>query len=244
MGAVPLQALSPPPPTHVAIIMDGNGRWATGRGLRRIAGHKRGAESVKTAVDTAIRFGVRYLTLFGFSSENWKRPEDEVRDLMGLLRFYLSEEIAFLQERGIRLRVIGDRGRLGTELVALIDDAERTTAANNRLTLIIALSYGSRAEIAQAARQLAAKVLAGVLRPQDIDDVLLAEHLYTRGIPDPDLIIRTSGEKRVSNFLLWQAAYAELVFIDTLWPDFTRQDFEQALQEYRRRDRRYGAVAG
>jgi undecaprenyl diphosphate synthase len=244
MGAVPLQALSPPPPTHVAIIMDGNGRWATGRGLRRIAGHKRGAESVKTAVDTAIRFGVRYLTLFGFSSENWKRPEDEVRDLMGLLRFYLSEEIAFLQERGIRLRVIGDRGRLGTELVALIDDAERTTAANNRLTLIIALSYGSRAEIAQAARQRAAKVLAGVLRPQDIDDVLLAEHLYTRGIPDPDLIIRTSGEKRVSNFLLWQAAYAELVFIDTLWPDFTRQDFEQALQEYRRRDRRYGAVAG
>jgi undecaprenyl diphosphate synthase len=242
MGAVPLQALSPPPPTHVAIIMDGNGRWATGRGLRRIAGHKRGAESVKTAVDTAIRFGVRYLTLFGFSSENWKRPEDEVRDLMGLLRFYLSEEIAFLQERGIRLRVIGDRGRLGTELVALIDDAERTTAANNRLTLIIALSYGSRAEIAHAARQLAAKVLAGVLRPQDIDDVLLAEHLYTRGIPDPDLIIRTSGEKRVSNFLLWQAAYAELVFIDTLWPDFTRQDFEQALQEYRRRDRRYGTV--
>ena len=244
MGAFPLTVAPPPPPVHVAIIMDGNGRWALGRGLRRIAGHKRGAEAVRTAIESALRLGVSYLTLFGFSSENWKRPESEVRDLMGLLRYYLSNEIAYLAERGVRLRVIGDRARLQREIVGLIEKGERETAACQRLTLVIALSYGGRSEIASAARRVAERVAAGEIGPHEIDETMIASHLETCGIPDPDLLIRTSGEKRISNFLLWQCAYAELVFIDTLWPDFTRLDFEEAVREYQGRDRRYGAASG
>jgi undecaprenyl diphosphate synthase len=242
VGAIPVETGPARRPLHVAIIMDGNGRWAKFRGLRRIAGHKRGAESVKCAIETALRNQIRYLTLFGFSSENWSRPVDEVKDLMGLLRYYLTDELQFLRERQIRLRIIGDRSRLAPDLVQMIDRAEAATADMAQLTLVIALSYGSRAEIAHAARRLAEQVAGGTLAPAEIDEAAVAGHLDTRGIPDPDLIIRTSGEKRISNFLLWQAAYAELVFLDTLWPDFSAHDFENALREYAKRERRYGAV--
>jgi undecaprenyl diphosphate synthase len=237
---VPVQAT--PPPVHVAIIMDGNGRWAKARGLRRTAGHKQGAEAVKTAVECASEAGIRYLTLFGFSSENWKRPEDEVTDLMGLLRYYLANEVDFLKENRIRFKVIGDRSRLQRDIVDLIERVERDTDAFNRLTVIVALSYGGRAEIVRAARRLAEKVQAGALEPGTIDEDIFADHLFTRDVPDPDLMIRTSGEQRISNFLLWQLAYAELIFTDTLWPDFGRADFENALKEYKRRERRYGAT--
>ncbi len=230
-------------PLHVAIIMDGNGRWAAARGLKRTAGHRRGAEAVKTAAEAAVRLGVRYLTLFGFSSENWSRPEWEVRDLMGLLRHYLEREVGFLQEHSIKLQVIGDRTRLASDIVRSIEGAERATVHNRRLTLTIALSYGGRAEICQAANRLAREALAGRIAAAEIDESLFASFLYTRDMPDPDLVIRTSGERRISNFLLWQMAYAELLFVDTLWPDFSRRDFEQAIGDYCRRDRRYGAVS-
>jgi undecaprenyl diphosphate synthase len=242
INAVPLPSEKPRSPRHVAIIMDGNGRWARGRGLRRIAGHKRGAEAVKTAVECAAEFGIDYLTLFGFSSENWKRPEDEVSDLMGLLRFYLSSEVQFLEERGVRFRMIGDRTRLAPDIVRLIEQTEARTAGNSRLNLVLALSYGGRAEIADAARRLAELAVAGQLDPAVIDERLMAEFLYTSAIPDPDLVIRTSGEKRISNFLLWQSAYSELIFIDALWPDFSRRDFNEALEEFHRRERRYGTA--
>jgi undecaprenyl diphosphate synthase len=230
-------------PLHVAIIMDGNGRWAAARGLRRTAGHRRGAEAVKTAAESAVRLGVRYLTLFGFSSENWSRPAWEVSDLMALLRHYLEREVGFLQEHSIRLRVIGNRARLAPDIVRSIERAEQATAHNERLMLTIALSYGGRAEICQAARRLAEEAVAGRIDPAQIDEPMFANFLYTYDVPDPDLVIRTSGEQRISNFLLWQVAYAELLFIDTLWPDFSRQDFEQALREFCRRERRYGAVS-
>lgn len=231
-----------PAPVHVAIIMDGNGRWARARGLPRTAGHRRGAQAVKTAIESAIAAGVRYLTLFGFSSENWKRPVEEVRDLTGLLRHYLENEVEFLIKHGVRLRVIGDRERFGADIVALIDHTEDVTDGNRRLNVIFALSYGGRAEIAEAARRLARQVKAGVLDPADIDEEAVARSLFTFGIPDPDLLIRTSGEKRISNFLLWQLAYAEFVFLDTLWPDFSREDFMNAVREFRGRDRRYGTA--
>lgn len=230
-------------PLHVAIIMDGNGRWAAARGLKRTAGHRRGAEAVKTAAEAAIRLGVSYLTLFGFSSENWGRPQWEVSDLMGLLRHYLQREVGFLQEHSIRMQVIGDRERLAPDIVRSIEMAEKATARNRRLTLTIALSYGGRAEICQAARRLAREVVAGRVDADRIDESAFASFLYTREMPDPDLVIRTSGERRISNFLLWQVAYAELLFIDTLWPDFSRHDFEQAIRDYCRRERRYGAVS-
>jgi undecaprenyl diphosphate synthase len=223
--------------------MDGNGRWARARGLPRTAGHKRGAEAVKTAAESAAQLGVQYLTLFGFSSENWKRPRAEISDLMGLLRYYLQNELDYLCKQGVRLRVIGERKRLAPDIVDLIESAERQTAGNCRLTLIIALSYGSRAEIADASRRLAERAAAGLLRPTDIDEGMLSENLYTADIPDPDLLIRTSGEQRISNFLLWQLAYAELIFLDTPWPDFSREDFTEALMEFRRRERRYGAAS-
>ena len=242
MEVLPLHKLVPSPPEHVAIIMDGNGRWARARGLPRSAGHRRGARAVKTAVECAIGSGVRYLTLFGFSSENWKRPPDEIKDLIGLLQYYLKHEVDYLNKNGVRLQVIGDRDRFGPEIVSLIDYVEEATAANRRLTLIIALSYGGRGEIVEAVRRIAGIVSAGDLDPSDIDEGTVADHLYTAEIPDPDLLIRTSGEKRVSNFLLWQLAYAELVFLDTLWPDFSDRDFKQALEEFRRRERRYGAA--
>ncbi|WP_236024877.1 isoprenyl transferase [Arenibaculum pallidiluteum] len=222
--------------------MDGNGRWAKARGLPRTAGHRKGIESVRTVIEAARELGVEYLTLYGFSSENWRRPEGEVLDLMHLLRFYLRSEIAELHRNGIRLRVIGDRNRLAPDIVSMIANAEELTRGNKVLNLTIALSYGGRAEIARAAAQLAREVLAGAVSADGIDEETFAARLYTADIPDPDLLVRTSGEKRISNFLLWQCAYAELVFTDTLWPDFGKRDLEDAIQEFRRRDRRFGAV--
>jgi undecaprenyl diphosphate synthase len=230
------------PPAHVAIIMDGNGRWASARGLKRGAGHRQGAEAVKRAIEAAIQRRIRYLTLFSFSSENWKRPQSEVLDLMGLLRFYLAHEIEFLNQHDVRFRSIGHRASLPADIVALIEKTERLTAGNRGLTLIIALNYGSRAEIAAAARRLAERVAGGELRPDEIGEAMVGQALETAGIPDPEMIIRTSGEKRISNFLLWQAAYAEFVFLDTLWPDFVAADLDQALWEFSRRERRFGAI--
>jgi undecaprenyl diphosphate synthase len=232
------------PPVHVAIIMDGNGRWARARGLPRIAGHKQGAQSVRTAVKACNELGVSYLTLFGFSSENWSRPENEVKDLMTLLRLHLKGEVAELHQNGVRFRAIGDRRRLGDGIVALIENAETLTRGNTGLNLTVALSYGGRDEITAAARRLARQVAEGRIDPDAIDQRAFAGHLETEGIPDPDLIIRTSGEKRISNFLLWQSAYSEFVFVDTLWPDFGRHDLETAILEYQRRERRYGVSRG
>ena len=235
---------SPPVPVHVAIIMDGNGRWAEARGLPRVSGHHKGAESVKKAVKSAIAQGVSYLTLFGFSSENWKRPESEIKDLMGLLRFYIKKEINELNDEGIRFQVIGDRTRLAPDIVGLIEDAENLTKNNSRLTLTIALSYGGRAEITMAARRMAEDVAAGILDINDINENELSARLLTADMPDPDILIRTSGEERISNFLLWQLAYADFIFIDTLWPDFSEADFEGAIREFQGRERRYGATGG
>ncbi len=231
------------PPRHVAIIMDGNGRWAKARGLPRTFGHKRGAEAVRATIEAAGTLGIRYLTLYSFSTENWRRPAEEVDELMGLLRHYLRREIASLHQQGVRLRVIGERARLAPDIRALIDQAETLTAANDRLVLVIALSYGAREEIAHAARALAREVAAGRLDPEAIDVDAVQARLYTADIPDPDLIIRTSGELRLSNFLMWQAAYAELLFVETLWPDFGAAELAAAVSEYQRRDRRFGAVA-
>ena len=231
-------------PRHIAIIMDGNGRWAQARGLPRIAGHRRGAEAVRRTVSAAGDLGIPYLTLFGFSSENWKRPLEEVDDLMGLLRHYLRGEIAELHRNGVRLRVIGERGRLAPDIVTLIANAEALTRDNGGVNLTIALSYGGRAEIIAAMRALAAKAASGELSPATIDEAAISRHLFTADIPDPDLLIRTSGEQRISNFLLWQCAYSELVFTKTLWPDFGRDDLEKAIADYGGRERRYGASIG
>jgi undecaprenyl diphosphate synthase len=229
------------PPRHIAIIMDGNGRWAQGRGLPRIAGHRRGAEAVRRTVKAAAELGIPYLTLFGFSSENWKRPHTEVDDLMALLRHFLRGEIAELHRNGVRLRVIGEVARLAPDIVTLIENAEALTRGNPGVNLTVALSYGGRAEIIAAARAIAAKAAAGCLDPEKVDEAAISQHLFTAGLPDPDLLIRTSGEQRISNFLLWQCAYAELVFTKTLWPDFGRADLEQAISDYCCRERRYGA---
>ncbi len=238
----PQVAGNSPVPVHVAIIMDGNGRWAKARGLPRIAGHRRGADAVRRTIVAAAELGVRYLTLYGFSSENWKRPVEEVDDLMGLLRHYLRGEIAELHRNGVRLRVIGDRARLATDIVTMIENAEVMTRDNSGLNLIVALSYGSRAEIADAVRRIAESAVAGRTAPASIDEETVTRALWTADIPDPDLVIRSSGEKRLSNFLLWQSAYAELVFIDTLWPDFGKDDLSAAIGEFQRRERRYGAA--
>ncbi len=231
-------------PRHIAIIMDGNGRWAQARGLPRIAGHRRGAEAVRRAVAGARELGIPYLTLFGFSSENWKRPSSEIHDLMGLLRHYLRGEIAELHRNGVRLKVIGQIGRLAPDIVSLIEHAEAVTRDNSAVTLTIALSYGGRAEIVAAVRTIAAQVARGGLAVDAVDEDCLARHLFTVDLPDPDLLIRTSGEQRISNFLLWQSAYSELVFTKTLWPDFAKSDLEQAIDEYCGRERRYGAGVG
>lgn len=234
----------PPPPTHIAIIMDGNGRWAETRGLPRIAGHKRGAESVRRTLEAAAHAGVSYLTLFGFSSENWNRPAGEVGDLMGLLRLYLRSEIEELKTSGVRLRVIGDRSRFDPDIVELIEYAESETAGNKRITLVLALSYGGRQEIVRAARELARKAAAGEIETDAVDEAAFSDCLETVGIPDPDLLIRTSGEERISNFLLWQLAYTELVFTDVLWPDFGEKELAAAIDTYNSRERRYGASVG
>ncbi len=237
-------AAAPQPPAHIAIIMDGNGRWAKARGLPRVAGHQRGAEAARIAVRSCGELGVKYLTLYAFSSENWKRPATEVDDLMSLLRYYLRREIGSLAEQGVRLRFIGSRERLAPDIITEIEDSEARTRANSGLTLVVALNYGSHEEIVQAARSLAEDVAAGALRPSDIDEARFAERLSTSDIPNPDLLIRTSGEQRLSNFLLWQAAYSELVFLDACWPDFNRESLEQAIREFHSRDRRFGATHG
>ena len=234
---------APPPrlPRHVAIIMDGNGRWAQARGLPRIAGHRQGADAVRRTLVAAGELGIPYLTLFGFSSENWKRPPDEIESLMGLLRHYLRSEIAELHRHGVRLRIIGERDRLAGDIAGMIRNAEILTCDNDRMNLTIALSYGGRAEIVAAARAIAAEVMAGKLALDRIDEAAIGRHLFTSELPEPDLLIRTSGEQRISNFLLWQCAYAELVFTKTLWPDFGRADLEQAVADFGGRERRYGA---
>lgn len=228
-------------PVHVAIIMDGNGRWARSRNLPRTAGHQQGAESVRRAIEACFELGVSYLTLYGFSSENWKRPETEITDLMLLLRRYLQSEIAELHKHGVRVRVVGERDRFSPDIVALIGKAEDMTKSNDKLQLTVALNYGSRREITLAARHLAAAAVAGKIAPTDIDETHFNAHLMTVDLPDPDLMIRTSGEQRLSNFLLWQCAYTEFVFLDVLWPDFNKSHLEEAIHEFHRRERRYGA---
>ena len=235
-------AAPPPAPAHVAVIMDGNGRWAKARRLPRVAGYRQGAEALRTTIEAAVELGISYLTLYGFSLENWKRPERDIVDLMGLLRLYLRREIDELDDKGVRICFIGERERFADDIVDLLRAAERRTRANTRLHLTLALSYGGRQEIACAARRLAADVAQGRLRPDDIDVAAVDRYLATAPIPDPDLLIRTSGERRISNFLLWQSAYAEFVFLDTLWPDFSKADLEDAVREFHRRDRRFGAT--
>jgi undecaprenyl diphosphate synthase len=229
-------------PQHVAIIMDGNGRWAKARGLPRVAGHRRGADAVRRVVRGAGELGIPVLTLFAFSTENWTRPADEVADLMGLLRHYLRNELEELRKNGARLRVIGNRDGLAADIVRDIADAERMTSNNARIDVNICINYGARDEIVRAARNLAQRVAKGEIAVDAIDQRSFERELLTAGVPDPDLLIRTSGEQRISNFLLWQCAYSELVFVDTLWPDFGKEHLEQAIVEFRRRERRYGGV--
>lgn len=231
-----------PLPRHVAIIMDGNGRWAKARRLPRIAGHRKGVEAVRSVTRAARSSGIEVLTLYAFSSENWRRPEDEVNDLMGLLRHYLRSDIDELVRENARLSVIGDYRRLPTDLVGLIEDAIARTAGNSGPRVVIALNYGAHAEIAAAVRRLAARARDGQLDPAAIDEAMVEAELETRDLPPLDLLIRTSGEQRLSNFLLWQAAYAELVFVDTLWPDFDAATLKHALDMYGQRQRRFGGL--
>ena len=242
MKFVPTQPEPSGIPVHVGIIMDGNGRWAQSRGLPRAAGHAEGAEAVRRTVKAAKNLGIRYLTLYAFSLENWNRPAKEILDLMGHLRLYLRKEIGELQREGVRIRFIGDRTLLAPDIVSLIEMSEQKTRDNIQLDLVVALSYGSRQEITDAARKLAMDAAAGKIDPETIDETSFEARLYTADIPDPDLIIRTSGEQRISNFLLWQSAYAELVFTDVLWPDFSREKLEDSIEEFSRRERRYGAT--
>ena len=239
-AVVPEEA-TPPVPRHVAIIMDGNGRWASARRLPRLAGHRAGAQAVRRTIEAAIRKNVGWLTLYAFSSENWHRPEDEVTDLTGLLRHYLRHEVAELHRENIRLRAIGDRARFGDDIARELAEAETLTAGNTRLNLTVALSYGGRSEIVAAAKAVAEAVRAGRMDPDALTEQMFSSFLFTAGMPDPDLVIRTSGERRVSNFLLWQAAYAEYLFPEVLWPDFSATHFDSALADYAQRDRRYGA---
>jgi undecaprenyl diphosphate synthase len=227
-------------PRHVAIIMDGNGRWAAKRGLPRVAGHRAGAEAVRATLKAAVKAGIKVLTIYAFSSENWRRSEAEVSDLKGLLGYYLERELDELAREGVRLRLIGDPAAFGPQLVERLERAVERTARNDRLTLVVALNYGARREIAGAARKLAEKALSGELAAADIDEARLDAELATHDLPELDLMIRTSGEKRLSNFLLWQAAYAELIFVDTLWPDFGEAALNAALDEFAGRQRRFG----
>ena len=229
-------------PRHVAIIMDGNGRWAKLRGNPRTMGHRSGVDAVRRTVEAAAEIGIEYLTLYGFSTENWKRPESEVSDLMGLLRLFIKRELATLHKNGVRIRIIGDRTRFDDDIRVLLANAEERTQGNTRLNLTIALSYGARAEITDAVRLIAQKVAAGEIRPDAIDENMVEAHLTTVGMPYPDLLIRTSGEQRISNFLLWQSAYTEFVFDQVLWPDFGREHLEKAIENFAGRERRFGAV--
>jgi undecaprenyl diphosphate synthase len=230
-------------PRHVAIIMDGNGRWAAARGLGRTEGHRRGVQTVRDIVRHAGQRGVDYLTLFSFSSENWRRPAEEVNDLLMLMRLFIRRDLGELHRAGVRVRIIGERGNLPADILELIDEAESLTARNKRLTLVVAFNYGARNELVRAARRIAEDVKAGRLDPAAVDDQAIASRLDTADIPDPELIIRTSGEQRLSNFLLWQVAYSEFVFSPTLWPDFGAADFDDALRVYQSRERRFGGIS-
>ena len=229
-------------PAHVAIIMDGNGRWAQKRHLPRAEGHRRGVEALRRAVRAAAARGVRYLTIYSFSSENWRRPASEIADLMNLLKLFVRRDLSELHRANIRVRILGERTDLKPDIAALLDETESVTRDNTGLTLIVAFNYGSRQEIVRAARRLAEDVVTGRIAPDAIDADAFAARLDLAGVPDPDLIIRTSGEQRLSNFLLWQAAYAELVFLPVLWPDFDEATFDEALAEFSRRERRYGGL--
>ena len=231
-------------PEHVAIIMDGNGRWAQARGKPRLFGHHAGAKRVREIVESCPDLGVKYLTIFAFSTENWKRTQAEVSGLMKLFKRYLVSETKRLVEGGVRVRFIGDRIRLDETLVALMDELELVTCDNDRVHLTVALNYGGRDEVARATKRLCREVAAGRVDPESVDAETLARFLDTYVLPDPDLVIRTSGEARISNFLLWQSAYSEYEFIDTLWPDFDREEFTKVLSAYGNRERRYGAVPG
>ncbi|AWM86918.1 isoprenyl transferase [Microvirga sp. 17 mud 1-3] len=230
-------------PAHVAIIMDGNGRWAAKRGLPRFEGHRRGVEAIRRAVRVAGDFGIRYLTVYSFSAENWRRPAQEVSDLMGLLKRFVRHDLADLHANNIRVRIIGTREGLASDIRPLLDEAEQLTRHNTGLTLVIAFNYGGRQEIVRAVQALARKVKDGSLAPEAIDAATLEAHLDTAGIPDPDLVIRTSGEQRVSNFLTWQTAYSEFVFIPDFWPDFDEAIFRAAIDEYFKRERRFGGLS-
>lgn len=234
--------LSTPVPTHVAIIMDGNGRWAKERGLPRVMGHRRGVEAVRETVRVAAEAGVQVLTLFAFSSENWSRPESEINDLLGLMKLFIRKDLADLKKGNLRIKIIGNRDGLRADILNQLIEAERATVTNSGMLLCIAFNYGARDEMTRAVRKLAADVERGLLTAGSITSEMIEANLDTADIPDPDLIIRTSGEERLSNFLLWQAAYAEFIFISDYWPDFGRQQFTAALNEYARRERRFGGL--
>ncbi len=225
---------------HIAIIMDGNGRWATKRGLPRLAGHKKGAEAVKIVTEAAAEAGVKYLTLYAFSTENWQRSPEEVNGLMSLLRDYLKTDLKEIQEKGVRIRFIGERHMLASDIVEKMEKIEKQTINNDRMTLCIALSYGSRQEIVQAARKIATLAKRGDILPEDVDIKMFSDMLYTKDMPDPDLVIRSSGEQRISNYLLWQVAYAEFYFSPVLWPDFNKETLNAIIEDYNHRERRYG----
>jgi undecaprenyl diphosphate synthase len=230
------------PPRHIAIIMDGNGRWAADRGLPRAEGHRQGVESVRRTVKAALELGITHLTLFSFSSENWSRPHTEIRDLFGLMRRFIRRDLADLHQNGVKIRVVGTRLGLDGDILRMIDDAVHLTKDNEALHLTIAFNYGARDEIARAAARIAADVKSGSLAATDITPERFASYLDTADLPDPDLLIRTSGELRLSNFLLWQLAYSEFVFVDTHWPDFSREALEAAIAEYQQRTRRFGGL--
>ena len=234
---------SPCVPTHVAIIMDGNGRWASERGLPRFEGHRRGVDALRRTITAADELGIRYLTVYSFSSENWRRPMAEIAELMGLLRRFIRNDLADLHARNVRIRVIGVNDGLSADIVSLLEEAEKLTANNTGLTFVVAFNYGSRREMTDAVRSLAEEVASGRLKPSDITEEMFASKLDTVGIPDPDLVVRTSGEQRLSNFLLWQASYSELVFSPVLWPDFGHQALVAAIDEFRQRDRRFGGLS-
>jgi len=229
-------------PRHVAIIMDGNGRWAAARGLPRGEGHRRGVEALRRTVRAAADLGIAYVTIFSFSAENWARPAEEISDLFGLLRRFIRNDLADLHRDGVRVRIIGERAGLSADIAALLDEAENLTRGNRGLTLIVAFNYGARQEIARAARILAEKAMRGEIAPDAIDQDAIDAHLDAPDVPDPDLIIRTSGEQRLSNFLLWQAAYSEFVFLPIHWPEFDRAALEAAIGEYNQRERRFGGL--
>ncbi|KQX42621.1 UDP pyrophosphate synthase [Devosia sp. Root436] len=229
-------------PTHLGVIMDGNGRWAEARGKRRTEGHIEGVKALRNLVELCINYGVGHLTVFSFSSENWTRPKDEISFIFNLLRRFVASDLQRLIRNNVQVRIIGSRTGLEPSLVRLIDDVEAKTASNTGLVLIVAFNYGGKAEIADATRRIAAEVAAGRLVPEAITEATIAAALYTAGLPDPDLIIRTSGEQRISNFLLWQAAYAEFVFVDENWPDFGEASFIRVLETFARRDRRFGGI--